>query len=77
MGKMSEVALDDRGRLTLPSEIRKKIQSRKFIVYYEENIIKLVPIPEPEEVKGSINIPWTIEELEEAGEEYVLKRDQQ
>lgn len=77
MGKMSEVALDDRGRLTLPSEIRKKIQSRKFIAYYEENIIKLVPIPEPEKVKGSINIPWTIEELEEAGEEYVLKRDQQ
>ena len=76
MGKMSEVALDDRGRLTLPSEIRKKIQSRKFIVYYEENIIKLVPIHEPAEVKGSINIPWTIEELEEAGEEYVLKRDQ-
>lgn len=74
---MSEVALDDRGRLTLPSEIRKKIQSRKFIAYYEENIIKLVPIPEPEKVKGSINIPWTIEELEEAGEEYVLKRDQQ
>jgi len=69
MGKMSEVALDDRGRLTLPSEIRKKIQSRKFIAYYEENIIKLVPIPEPEKVKGSINIPWTIEELEEAGEE--------
>ena len=74
---MSEVALDDRGRLTLPSEIRKKIQSRKFIAYYEENIIKLVPIPEPEKVKGSINIPWTIEELEEAGEEYVFKRDQQ
>ena len=74
---MSEVALDDRGRLTLPSEIRKKIQSRKFIAYYEENIIKLVSIPEPEKVKGSINIPWTIEELEEAGEEYVLKRDQQ
>lgn len=74
---MSEIALDDRGRLTLPSEIRRKIRSRKFIAYYEENIIKLVPIPEPEEVKGSINIPWTIEELEEAGEEYVLKRDQQ
>ncbi len=77
MGKMSEITLDDRGRLTLPSDIRKKIQSRRFIAYYEEKIIKLVPIPEPEEVKGSIDIPWTIEELEEAGEDYVLKRDRQ
>ena len=77
MGKMSEVAIDDRGRLTLPSDIRKKIQSRKFIAYYDEKIIKLVPIPEPEEVKGSLNIPWTIEELEEGGEDHVLKRDQQ
>jgi len=74
MGKMSEVTIDDRGRLTLPIEIRERVQSRKFIAYYEEDVIKLVPIPDPEDVKGSIDIPWTIEELEEAGEDYVLKR---
>lgn len=74
MGKMSEVTLDDRGRLTLPIEIRERVQSRRFIAYYEEGVIKLVPIPDPEDVKGSIDIPWTIEELEEAGEGYVLKR---
>ncbi|MFP3951964.1 MAG: AbrB/MazE/SpoVT family DNA-binding domain-containing protein [Candidatus Bathyarchaeia archaeon] len=71
---MSEVTLDDRGRLTLPIEIRERVQSRRFIAYYEEGVIKLVPIPDPEDVKGSIDIPWTIEELEEAGEGYVLKR---
>jgi len=34
----------------------------------------LIPLPDPLKLKGSIKIPWSIEELEEAGEEFVFKR---
>jgi len=33
--------------------------------------IRLIPLPGPEEAKGSFEIPWSIEELEEGGEELV------
>lgn len=71
---MSLVSMDDRGRVTLPSEMRSKIDSKRFIAYLDDDTIRLIPIPNPSEVKGSIKIPWSIEELEEAGEENVLNR---
>lgn len=71
---MNLVTLDERGRLTLPAEVRSKIDAKRFMVILEGNSIKLIPIPNPLKVKGSLKIPWTIEELEEAGEEFVLDR---
>lgn len=66
--------MDDRGRVTLPAEMRSKINAKKFIAYLEGDTIMLIPIPDPSEAKGSVNIPWSIEELEEAGEELAPKR---
>lgn len=66
--------MDDRGRVTLPAEMRSKIQAKRFLAYLENDAVKLVPMPDPREVKGSIEIPWSIEELEEAGERHVLNR---
>jgi hypothetical protein len=34
----------------------------------------LIPLPDPLKLKGSLEIPWSIEELEEAGEKFALKR---
>ncbi len=73
-GNMSAVSMDDRGRVTLPAEMRSKINAKKFIAYLEGDTIMLIPIPDPSEAKGSVNIPWSIEELEEAGEELAPKR---
>jgi len=73
-GNMSVVSMDDRGRVTLPAEMRSKIDARKFVAYLEGDTIKLIPLPDPSDVKGSVEIPWSIEELEEAGERHVLKR---
>jgi len=36
--------------------------------------IKLILLPGPEEAKGSVEIPWSIEEFEEGGEELVHRR---
>ncbi len=73
-GNMSAVSMDDRGRVTLPAEMRSKINAKKFIAYLEGDTIMLIPIPDPSEAKGSVNIPWSIDELEEAGEELAPKR---
>jgi len=72
---MSIVSIDEKGRVTLPVEMRSKIHAKRFIAYLEGDHVKLIPIPDPSEVKGSIKIPWSIEEVEEAGERLVLKRD--
>jgi AbrB family looped-hinge helix DNA binding protein len=69
------LSLDDRGRITLPKDIRKKLNSTNFIVSLEDGIIHLVPVPDPHEAKASVEIPWSIEELEESQESIVLKRD--
>ena len=71
---MSVVSMDDRGRVTLPADIRSKIDARKYVAILDGGTIKLIPLPDPSDVKASIDIPWSIEELEEAGETHVLKR---
>jgi len=73
-GAMSVVSMDDRGRVTLPAEMRSKIDAKRFVVYLEGDTIRLIPLPDPSKLKGSVKIPWSIEELEEAGERLVLKR---
>ena len=73
-GNMIVVFMDDRGRVTLPAEMRSKIDARKFIAIMEGKTVTLIPLPDPSDAKGSVEIPWSIEELEEAGERHVLKR---
>lgn len=73
-GNMSVVSMDGRGRVTLPTEMRSRIDAKKFVAIMEGETITLIPIPDPEDAKGSVEIPWSIEELEEAGENYVPRR---
>ena len=71
---MTVVTLSSKGRLTLPAEVRTKIKAARFLVVLEGNSIRLIPLSDPLKLKGSVKIPWSIEELEEAGEEFVSKR---
>ena len=71
---MNVATLSSRGRLTLPADVRSKVKATKFLVILEDNSIRLIPIPDPLKIKGSIKIPWSIDELEEAGEQFALKR---
>ncbi|MGQ4915852.1 MAG: AbrB/MazE/SpoVT family DNA-binding domain-containing protein [Candidatus Asgardarchaeia archaeon] len=70
----SIVSLDNRGRITIPKEIRSKIKAKRFLVVLDGKNIVLIPVSDIERLKGSLKIPWSIEELEEAGEEFVTKR---
>lgn len=73
-GIMSVVSVDDRGRVTLPAEMRSKLDAKRFIAYMEGGTVRLVPLPDYSKVRGSVEIPWSIEELEEGGEGLVLRR---
>ena len=72
--RVSVVKLDSRGRLTLPVEVRSNVKATRFLVFLEGNPIRLTPLPDPLRIKGSIEISWSIEELEETGEHFVSNR---
>jgi bifunctional DNA-binding transcriptional regulator/antitoxin component of YhaV-PrlF toxin-antitoxin module len=63
---MSIVDLDDRGRLTLPSEIRRNIKiTKKALVINAGDHIKIIPLPEDpfQLLEGSISIKKPFKEL--------------
>jgi len=63
---MTIVDLDDRGRLTLPSDIRRNIKlGKKVLVIYSGDHIKLIPLPEDpfKELEGAISIKTPLREL--------------
>ena len=65
--------LGSRG-LKLPAGIRSGIKAKKFLVLPEDDTIRLIPLADPSKLKGSVKIPWSMNELEEAGEEFTAKR---
>lgn len=71
---MTLVSVDERGRITIPQSIRDRLRADRFLVSFEDGGVHLVPVPDPRDAKASINIPWSLDELEEAQEQDVLRR---
>lgn len=71
---MTIIRLGSRGGLKLPAGIRSGIKATKFLVLPEDDSIRLISLPDPLKLKGSVKIPWSLNELEEAGEEFTAKR---
>ncbi len=68
------VEMDDRGRITLPARLRRELRARRFLVLRSGKEVRLIPLRDPLDLKGSVKIPWSTEELKEAGEESVAQR---
>jgi bifunctional DNA-binding transcriptional regulator/antitoxin component of YhaV-PrlF toxin-antitoxin module len=70
------VELDEKGRLLIPAEIRRKIRGRRFKVSARGGVVELEPLEKVEELRGKFRhvIKHDWEELEEMGEEFVAKR---
>jgi bifunctional DNA-binding transcriptional regulator/antitoxin component of YhaV-PrlF toxin-antitoxin module len=63
---LSIVDLDDRGRLTLPSEIRRAIKiTKKVLIVNAGDHIKIIPLPEDpfKELKGALSIKTPFNKL--------------
>lgn len=68
------VEMDERGRITLPAKLRRALGARRFLVLRVGREVRLIPLRDPLDLKGAVKIPWSVEELEEAGEEAAGER---
>lgn len=73
---MSVIELDERGRITLPKEVRKSLKMNgRVLVINAGDHVKLVPIPEnPLQVlNGAISIGRPFKELRSEAEQLIEK----
>jgi len=72
--RLNIVEMDDRGRITLPARLRRELGAKKFLLLKAGREVRLIPLRDPLDLKGSVKIPWSAEELEEVGEESAAER---
>jgi bifunctional DNA-binding transcriptional regulator/antitoxin component of YhaV-PrlF toxin-antitoxin module len=69
------VEQDEKGRILLPLEIRRKFRTKRFKIVPKKEKLELEPLPELSDLRGKykqiIKREW--EELEERSEEFVTK----
>jgi len=73
---MSLVDLDSRGRLTLPSDLRRAMKGSKKVVLVESgDHIKIIPIPEDpfKALEGALGLQGQSKELRKLVEEEAFK----
>ncbi len=69
------LVMDKRGRILIPKKVREKLKARSFrLVVRDDGVLELHPLYDPLSLKGSVKLDLTVEEIEEGGEDYVLKR---
>ena len=73
---MSIVDLDERGRLTLPREIRRNVNiTKKALLINAGNHIKIIPLPEDpfKELEGALSIKIPFKTLREEAQKLAQK----
>jgi DNA-binding transcriptional regulator/RsmH inhibitor MraZ len=75
VGKMEAVVeMDAKGRIVIPSKLRKEFASRRMVMKAEKDHFELIPLPDPKSLKGKYKIEGKIEDIEELQERTILKR---
>lgn len=76
---MSIVDLDERGRLTIPSDVRRKVNvSERVLVINAGDHIKIIPLPEDpfRELEGALSIEAPFKVLRERALEKAQKESE-
>ncbi len=70
------VEADERGRILIPTEMRRKFKTKRYKITAKKNRLELEPLQDVDELylkfANKIKSDW--ETLEEKGEEFVSKR---
>ncbi len=73
MAKTATVEVDEKGRVLIPSSVRRELKARRFKLSLERGRILMEPVEKAEAVKGKYKglLKVSMEELEEAQERFV------
>ncbi len=73
MARAVTVELDDKGRVHIPSSVRREVKTRRFNLYVQGGKILMEPVRAPTTVRGKYKglIGVSVEQLEEAQESFV------
>jgi len=66
--------IDEKGRILVPKRFRDKLGSRRIkMIMREDGVIEIHPMYDPLKLKGSVKLPFTVEDLEEAGDRFAAR----
>jgi len=68
------VEMDAKGRIVIPSSLRRGLTSKRMILKKVDDHLELIPLPDPKSLKGKYKIAGTIEDIEEQQEHKLLER---
>jgi len=68
------VEMDEKGRILIPSSLRRWLTSRKMILRRVEDHLELIPLPDTKSLKGKYRIEGSMEDIEELQEQKLLER---
>jgi bifunctional DNA-binding transcriptional regulator/antitoxin component of YhaV-PrlF toxin-antitoxin module len=73
MARTVTVEMDEKGRVHIPSSVRREIKSRRFILSVKGGKLLMEPVRSAASVRGKYKniIKASVEEIEEAGERFV------
>lgn len=72
---MEQVELDERGRITIPKNLRQNIKHQKFIIIQAGDHLKLIPIPQDplKTLEGALQTTKTFKQLRKEALELATK----
>jgi len=67
------VEMDVKGRILIPSSLRRGLTSKRMILRRADDHLELIPLPNPGSLKGKYRIEGRMEEIEELQEQRLLE----
>ena len=68
------VEMDVKGRIVIPSSLRRGLASKRMVLRRVEDHLELIPLPDPKSLKGKYRIEGRMEDVEELQEQKLLER---
>jgi DNA-binding transcriptional regulator/RsmH inhibitor MraZ len=68
------VEMDVKGRIVIPSSLRRGLASKRMVLRRVEDHLELIPLPDPKSLKGKYRIKGRMEDVEELQEQKLLER---